>query len=111
MKNKCKVFFVKEFPIDRITSDGAEGWYTMPTHTRTRFRFFDAILEPLAVEMDFWNWANAHIPIQNFVAWFFVSMVLLIVFYRMPFPKQNRLAAPVMIIQFLFFTILHVMKF
>jgi len=45
MKNKCKVFFVKEFPIDRITSDGAEGWYTMPTHTRTRFRFFDAILE------------------------------------------------------------------
>jgi uncharacterized membrane protein len=30
----------------------------------------DVLIEPVAVALDFWQWENAVIPIQNFVMWF-----------------------------------------
>jgi hypothetical protein len=45
MAEVFKVFYVKEFPIARITDCGEEGWYQMPQHLRYRYDFLGAILE------------------------------------------------------------------
>lgn len=45
MEQNFKVYYVKAFPIDRITQKGYEGWHDMPDHTRHKYRFLDAILE------------------------------------------------------------------
>lgn len=43
--SKFRIFYVKEFPIERLTDRGTSGWHAMPNHTRNRYRFEDAILE------------------------------------------------------------------
>jgi len=40
-----KVFYVAEFPIDRITDRGESGWHKKPEHTRNRYKFEEVILE------------------------------------------------------------------
>jgi len=36
----------------------------------------DVLIEPIAVELDFWSWENSNIPIQNFVMWFIAAIVI-----------------------------------
>jgi putative membrane protein len=66
----------------------------------------DVILEPVAVRYDFWSWDMNVIPSQNFIAWFFVSFLLLFLFYSLNFNKDNKLAKALYIIQFVFFALL-----
>lgn len=66
----------------------------------------DVSLEPVAISLDFWNWENGIIPIQNYVAWFLVAFVLLIYFHKLELKKMNRIAVGLFIIQYIFFFIL-----
>ena len=66
----------------------------------------DLSLEPVAVILDFWTWENGIIPLQNYVAWFFVAFVLLIYFHKLGLKKMNRIAVGLFIIQYIFFFIL-----
>ena len=40
-----KAYFVAQFPIDRITATGEDGWCHMPSHARMRYGYLDAVLE------------------------------------------------------------------
>ena len=66
----------------------------------------DLFIEPVAIRQNFWFWKNAHIPTQNFVAWFITSFVLCFICLWLPFKKENPLAVPVYVIQLLFFVVL-----
>lgn len=63
----------------------------------------DLLIEPVAVRLDFWNWFGAPVPIRNYLGWWIVSLVLLAIWYGLPFRKQNRMALPLLLLQFLFF--------
>lgn len=68
----------------------------------------DILIEPVAMKLDFWQWQNNIIPIQNYIAWFFISLFLLLVFHSLSFNKQNFLAKILLIIQFSFFAMLNI---
>jgi putative membrane protein len=34
---------------------------------------FDWVMEPVAVALDYWSWFGAPIPVQNYIAWFFIA--------------------------------------
>jgi uncharacterized membrane protein len=36
---------------------------------------FDLLLEPVAVKLDYWNWAGGVVPIQNYLAWFVIALI------------------------------------
>lgn len=36
----------------------------------------DVFIEPVAPVFDFWHWEAGYAPLQNFIAWFFVALVL-----------------------------------
>lgn len=38
---------------------------------------YDFIMEPVAVSLDMWSWGGAVIPLQNYVAWFVISLLFL----------------------------------
>jgi uncharacterized membrane protein len=53
---------------------------------------YDLILEPAAEVLEYWYWMTPYPPIQNYIAWFSVSFILLLpVFYgrlfTAPFPR------------------------
>ncbi len=66
----------------------------------------DILIEPSAMRYDFWNWAQSIIPVQNFVAWFVISFVLLLFFFKMDIEKNNALARPFYLVQLIFFALL-----
>ncbi len=34
---------------------------------------FDMVLEPVAIELDYWQWSGGSIPLQNYAAWFLIA--------------------------------------
>ncbi|MFO8050749.1 MAG: carotenoid biosynthesis protein [Thermoplasmatota archaeon] len=37
---------------------------------------FDIILEPVAIELDYWHWVGESIPLQNYAAWFVIAGIM-----------------------------------
>ncbi|HMC99357.1 MAG TPA: carotenoid biosynthesis protein, partial [Ferruginibacter sp.] len=69
--------------------------------------FFDWIMEPVAVKLGFWQWADdGNVPLYNYLSWLMVSNVLLAVFHFCPFNKQNKFAVNLLLIQMMFFLLL-----
>ncbi len=67
---------------------------------------FDWIIEPVAGKLGFWQWQSDKIPFFNYICWFIVSALLLALFQRLPFKKQNIFAVHLLMIQVLFFLLL-----
>jgi putative membrane protein len=68
---------------------------------------YDYFLEPVAMAYDFWHWSNNHIPMQNYVAWFFISLCLSLFYQSQNRPTKNKMATYIFLIQITFFTLLH----
>ena len=69
---------------------------------------FDYNLEPVAIKLNFWQWHNNQIPLYNFICWFIISALLLVVFRRLNFSKSNHFAIHLFTIQLLFFIALQI---
>lgn len=67
---------------------------------------FDFIMEPVAIQLGFWQWENNQIPILNYACWFAISLFLLWIFKLLPIQKHNHFALHLLIVQTLFFLIL-----
>lgn len=66
---------------------------------------FDWLMEPVAVKLNYWQW-KGDIPVYNYICWFFVSVLLLLVFRLCKFEKQNKFAVNLLLVQFMFFLLL-----
>jgi uncharacterized membrane protein len=66
----------------------------------------DVLIEKIAPEYDFWSWSGGVIPLQNYIAWFVISFLIILTFYKLNFEKTNKLAPSLFIIQLVFFTLL-----
>jgi len=69
----------------------------------------DALIEPVAIQLDFWSWAGHEIPLQNYLAWFVVAFVLLLVFHHQFNKVRNPVAVALLVIQAVFFGALNVL--
>jgi putative membrane protein len=66
---------------------------------------FDYFMEPAAVKLNYWTWSAAEIPLQNYLAWFGISFLLVISgkrFLLLP-PKTSPLGIHSYIAQLLYF--------
>jgi bisanhydrobacterioruberin hydratase len=68
----------------------------------------DFLIEPVAIKLGMWTWETEQIPIQNYIAWFFVSALLLTVFHGLKFRKDNPISLWLFILQILFFGLLRI---
>ena len=65
----------------------------------------DYLIEPVAIKLGFWQW-NGDIPLYNYVSWFIISCILLLMFHLLKFNKQNKFAVNLLLIQVMFFLLL-----
>ena len=69
--------------------------------------FFDWLMEPVAVKLGYWVWkGDGSIPMFNYICWFVISLLLLMVFHFAKFNKQNKFAVNLLLIQLMFFLLL-----
>ena len=67
---------------------------------------FDWLIEPVAMKLGFWKWANDDVPLYNYICWFGISLLLMILFRFSPFEKRNKFAIHLLLIQVMFFLLL-----
>jgi putative membrane protein len=67
---------------------------------------FDWVIEPVAIRLGYWKWADGEIPMLNYYSWWGVSALLLGAFHFLQFKKQNLFALHLLLIQFMFFLLL-----
>jgi putative membrane protein len=67
----------------------------------------DVFIEPVAIHFDYWHWASATIPVQNYVAWFIFSFGCFWLFFNQKQKEKNPVAVVLLLAQFLFFIALN----
>lgn len=67
---------------------------------------YDLVMEQAAPSLDMWSWNGGTIPLQNYLAWFGFAFLFHLLIRKSKVSFTNALAAPVFIIQFVFFVIL-----
>lgn len=67
---------------------------------------YDLALEQVAPSLDMWSWANSTIPMQNYLAWYFISLGLIALLKIFRIDTRNPLSFTLFACQFIFFAIL-----
>lgn len=70
----------------------------------------DFFIEQSAARFDFWYWRGAHIPLQNYIAWFLVSLLINLFAGKELSPKPNPTAKAFYVIQVVFFAALYIFR-
>lgn len=68
---------------------------------------FDVAMEPVAMALDYWDWAVGHVPLQNYVAWFAISALAAASLEGLDVRTDNRLYAHYFAVQLVFFIVLN----
>jgi putative membrane protein len=69
---------------------------------------FDWVMEPVAVRLGYWQWAQGTIPIRNYAAWFLIAAVLSFGFAVLRPRVKTRAPAAAFLLQLLFFAALRI---
>lgn len=66
---------------------------------------FDALMEPAAVRLGYWQWRNETIPIQNYLAWLVLTTLFSWIFSYSKLTKNNPnyLLSHILLIQIIYF--------
>ena len=71
--------------------------------------FFDWVLEPAAIKLGYWQWLNdGEVPAYNYMCWFIISSMLLLLFGLLKFEKENKFAVHLLMIMMLFFMLIRI---
>lgn len=65
----------------------------------------DFLIEPVAIQYNFWIWTSDTVPVENYIAWFVVSFGLCYLMAHDKEKAKNDLAPYLLILQFVFFGI------
>lgn len=52
-----------------------KSYFFSPVISSVLIVIFDFFLEPVAMQLDYWQWKGDIVPVQNYIAWFFISLV------------------------------------
>jgi bisanhydrobacterioruberin hydratase len=91
-----------------ILENAVWPWWLKILAAASMMVVYDIIMEPVAISLDMWNWGGGRIPLQNYVAWFGVSVVLLGLMHLTGVKTGNRIAAWLFGVQAGFFLILNI---
>lgn len=86
---------------------GKAHWLLKTTAAAAIMVALDVLIEPVAVALNFWTWEDGIIPLQNYIAWYGLSFLLIALFYRLLGNTRNKVAVALLLLQFLFFGILN----
>lgn len=68
---------------------------------------YDFVMEPVAIRIDMWSWGGGPIPLQNYQAWFVISLVFLAIMHLSGIKTKNKVAPWLFGTQFVFFLALN----
>jgi bisanhydrobacterioruberin hydratase len=68
----------------------------------------DYFMEPVAMQLNYWNWNNGYIPVRNYFAWFLICVVQLYLLKFLKLEISGKLLSALYLIMLLYFMCLQV---
>jgi putative membrane protein len=69
---------------------------------------FDYVLEPIAIRLNYWQWDNDIIPIQNYIAWFIIAFISALIFFKLNANTNSKISIHYFFVQLIFFITLSI---
>jgi len=85
-----------------------KAWQRIPATGILAF-FFDYLLEPIAIRLDYWQWAGGDIPVQNYIAWGLIASFIALGLEFFPVKTSKKLIISYVFLQVYFFIGLHLL--
>ena len=82
-------------------------WFTV-LFASTLMVATDFVIEPLAGVLDFWHWSSAQIPLQNYIAWFVISLIIQFILVKGKIKFNSMLCFSLLFSQVVFFLIQYI---
>ncbi len=70
---------------------------------------FDFVMEEVAMRLDYWQWEGGVVPLQNYIAWFFISLIFTSILALLKVNVESRIIKVYFLVQLGFFVVLRVM--
>lgn len=67
----------------------------------------DFLIEPVAIQLEFWYWPNNMVPLQNYLGWFVVSLALFSLSAPLKLRWENRSSVVLYLCMLVFFAALN----
>ena len=67
--------------------------------------FVDYIIEPIAMVLEFWSWKDDTVPVQNYVSWFLVSIIIQFIIFQSKVRLNFKICFALLFSQVLFMLI------
>lgn len=68
---------------------------------------YDLVLEQVAPLMQMWSWNGGEPPLQNYLMWFFLSIIFHAYYVWGRFLQKERISSWIFILQYLFFVVIY----
>ncbi len=82
-------------------------WW-MPVCAATIATAYDWLLEPVAIRLEYWQWAGDEVPVYNYISWWLVSLLPAVLWQKMEL-KPNQFSLNLLVVQALFFIALRIL--
>lgn len=71
---------------------------------------FDFFMEPAAVKLNYWYWTNGDVPLQNYIAWFGTSTILIFtgIKFKLFSQKNNAIPLHAYLAQLVYFLLVYI---
>ncbi len=69
----------------------------------------DMLIEPIAIILDFWQWENNIVPLQNYIGWAIISFLIFTFYSLIKIPTDNKIYWVLLIWQVVFFLSLNIL--
>lgn len=89
---------------NRVTKN---KWW-MPICAATIATAYDWLLEPVAIRLEYWQWAGDDVPMYNYISWWLVSLLPAMIWQKMEL-QPNQFSLNLLIVQVLFFIALRIL--
>ncbi|NJC27386.1 carotenoid biosynthesis protein [Neolewinella antarctica] len=70
---------------------------------------YDVVIEPVAIKLDYWNWAAVDIPLQNYFAWALVAFMISLPLHLLKIRFRSPLLLIYFFAQLFFFVVLNIL--
>jgi putative membrane protein len=66
------------------------------------------VLEQVAPKLDMWYWQDSVAPVQNYIVWYVLSLIFVILLDIFKVDTRNSVAKVIFLCQFIFFIVLYI---
>lgn len=63
----------------------------------------DVLIEPVAIELNYWHWATTDVPFQNYLAWFVIGSAMQVFFLKVNGRQRDAFAFYLLASQLIYF--------